>query len=108
MWDRLPSLAVVPVPHPRLGEAVVLCAVQGEHPVTAEEVVAHLKGVLASYKVPKRVVFVTMDELPHTASEKVRESDAQRLAARSVVAAGDDPEWAEFLQREHPDLLANG
>ena len=71
-------------------------------PVTAEEVIEHLKGVLASYKVPKRVVFVDEDELPYTASEKVKLGDAQRVAARHIAA--DDPEWGA-TSGEHPDLL---
>ncbi len=103
-WGRLKAFGVVPVPHALLGEAVVLCAIRDDaDPVTAEEVVEHLKGVLASYKVPKRVVFVDENELPYTASEKVKLGDAQRVAARHLAA--DDPDWGEYLRAEHPDLL---
>ena len=103
-WDRLKGFGVVPVPHPLLGEAVVLCAIRDDaDPVTAEEVIEHLKGVLASYKVPKRVVFVDEDELAYTASEKVKLGDAQRVAARHVAA--DDPDWGAHLRAAHPDLL---
>ena len=103
-WDRLKGFGVVPVPHPLLGEAVVLCAIRDDaDPVTADEVIEHLKGVLASYKVPKRVVFVDEEELGYTASEKVKLGDAQRVAARHVAA--DDPDWGAHLRAEHPDLL---
>ena len=61
------------------------------------------RAVLASYKVPKRVVFVDEDELAYTASEKVKLGDAQRVAARHVAA--DDPDWGAYLRAEHPDLL---
>ncbi|HEY6531880.1 MAG TPA: hypothetical protein VIY72_06230, partial [Acidimicrobiales bacterium] len=72
-------------------------------PVTAEEILEHLRGVLASYKVPKRVVFVDEDELAYTASEKVKLGDAQRVAARHVAA--DDPDWGAHLRAAHPELL---
>ena len=58
----------------------------------AEEILGHLKSVLASYKVPKRVVFVDEHELSYTATEKVKLADARRVAARHIAA--DDPEWA--------------
>lgn len=103
-WGRLKSFGVVPVPHALLGEAVVLCAMRdAEEPVTADEIVGHLKTVLASYKVPKHVVFVEPDELGYTASEKVKDGDAQRLAARCI--AEEDPEWGAYLREKHPEML---
>src|SRR3546814_11606942 len=72
-WGRLSSFAVVPIPHPRRGEAVVVCAVRHhDDPVTEAETIAHLKTVLASYKVPSRVVFAEEHELPYTRSEERR------------------------------------
>jgi fatty-acyl-CoA synthase len=104
LWGRLKVAVVVPIPHPLLGEAVVLCAARyDDDPVTAEETVAHLRTVLASYKVPERVVFVEEHELAYTASEKVKLADAQRIAARRI--AGQDPEWDEYLRTAHPELL---
>jgi acyl-CoA synthetase (AMP-forming)/AMP-acid ligase II len=105
-WDRLKAFGVVPVPHPLLGEAVVLCAIpHDDDPVTADEILGHLKTVLASYKVPKRVVFVDEHELPYTASEKVKLGDAQPVAARHIAA--DDAEWGAYLREAHPDLLTS-
>ena len=43
------------------------------HSATADEIVAHVHSMLASYKVPKRVVFV--DELPKNASGKILKRD---------------------------------
>ena len=104
LWGRLKLATVVPVPHPRLGEAVVLCATcHDDDPVSVEEILGHLKTCLASYKVPKRVVFVDEHELPHTATEKVKLADACRLAARRI--ASDDDEWAAHLRGDHAELL---
>jgi acyl-CoA synthetase (AMP-forming)/AMP-acid ligase II len=104
-WGRLKVATVVPVPHPLLDEAVVLCATcHDDDPVTGDEVLGHLKSVLASYKVPQRVVFVDEHELSYTATEKVKLAEARRLAARHIAA--DDPAWAEHLRSRHADLLA--
>jgi len=105
LWGRLKLATVVPVPHPLLGEAVVLCATcHDDDSVSADEILAHLKTVLASYKVPKRVVFVDEHDLPHTATEKVKVADACRIAAQRIAAV--DPEWAAHLHDAHAHLLA--
>ncbi|HEV7372905.1 malonyl-CoA synthase [Arenibaculum sp.] len=66
--------AVVGVPHPDFGEAVVavVLAKPGAAGPTAEAVVAACKEQLANYKVPKSVVFV--DELPRNAMGKVQKN----------------------------------
>jgi fatty-acyl-CoA synthase len=105
LWGRLKVATVVAVPHPRLDEAVVLCATcHDDDPVTSEEILDHLRSVLASYKVPKRVVFVDEHELSYTASQKVKLADACRVAARHIAA--DDADWAAHLQGAHAHLLA--
>lgn len=105
LWGRLQVGVVVPVPHPLVGEAVVLCAVRAaDDPVTEEEIRAHLKSVLASYKVPRRVIFFEEDELPYTANEKVKLGEAKRLAAQRIAA--EDADWGAHLRDAHPDLLS--
>lgn len=105
LWGRLKTATVVPVPHPLLDEAVVVCAAcHDDDPVDSDEILGHLKSVLASYKVPKRVVFVDEHELSYTATEKVKLADARRIAARHIAA--EDPEWAEHLRAAHADVLA--
>jgi malonyl-CoA/methylmalonyl-CoA synthetase len=59
--------AVVGVPHPDFGEAVVAVIV-GDH----SDIVAALTGQLARFKLPKHVAF--MDELPRNAMGKVQKN----------------------------------
>lgn len=107
LWGRLKVATVVPVPHPRLGEAVVLCVVpKPDDPVTSDDITGHLRTVLASYKVPKYVVFLDDDDVAHTVSEKVKATDVRRVAAQRLVA--DDEEWSAHLRDSHPDLLKDG
>lgn len=105
-WGRLKLGTVVGVPHPRYGEVVVLCAVRSLDDVSADDITGHLRGVLASYKVPKRVLFLDNDELSYTGSQKVRLEDLRSLAARRLAASDDEGDWAEYLRAEHPDLVA--
>ena len=72
--------------------------------MSAEDISGHLRGVLASYKVPRRVLFFDNEELTFTGSQKVRLEDLRSLAARRL-AEGDD-EWAQFLREQHAELLA--
>ena len=72
--DRLPGVAesaVIGVAHPDFGEAVVAVVVpeQGAQ-LSEDQLRAGLAGVLASFKRPKRVVFV--DDLPRNAMGKVQ------------------------------------
>jgi fatty-acyl-CoA synthase len=70
--------AVVGVPDERWGEvgrAVV--ALRPGHSLTEEELLAHLTGRLARYKLPRTVVFT--EELPHNASGKLVKSRVREL-----------------------------
>lgn len=89
---------VVGVPHPTLGEAVVLCAV----PLTgatvgADEVQSRLRPVLASYKVPRRVLYFSEEELSFTGTDKVRTALVRELAMRRLAASDSDQRWSAFL-----------
>lgn len=61
--------AVIGVPHPDFGEGVV-AVVEGQGEET--ELIAHLRGQLAGYKTPKRIVFV--DALPRNAMGKIQKA----------------------------------
>ncbi len=84
----------VGVPHPTLGEALVLAAVASEGVrVTEDEVRAFLRAKLAVYKVPKRVLFFRSDELSYTGNQKIqtgplREAALERLQSEGAVIDG--------------------
>jgi len=89
------KLAVaVGVPHPTLGEVVVLCAVPALGAKIEEaELRAWLRERLAAYKVPKRVLAFRADELAYTGNQKVqvaplREAARKRLEAEGAVIDG--------------------
>lgn len=62
--------AVVGTPSKRWGEAVTAVIVAGDKSVSVKDVLAFCEGKLASYKRPKRVIF--MDSLPRSTSLKVQ------------------------------------
>jgi HIP---CoA ligase len=61
--------AVVGVPDERLGEVGRAFVVRRDPGLSTEDIIAHCKGLLANYKVPRHVEFI--DELPRNASGKV-------------------------------------
>jgi len=75
----------VGLPHDTLSEMVVACIV----PVTGteireSEITAFLKERLASYKVPRQVLFFTEEEYPLTGNEKVKAEDLKKLACQRL------------------------
>jgi malonyl-CoA/methylmalonyl-CoA synthetase len=86
--DALPGVdesAVVGVPHPDFGEAVIAFVTcrPGDARPAAEDVIAHVKANLANFKVPKRVLFV--DALPRNAMGKVQKN---LLRERGLAGGG--------------------
>jgi acyl-CoA synthetase (AMP-forming)/AMP-acid ligase II len=84
----------VGVPHPSLGEIVMLAAVPQPGESFEEGAVrAHLRDQLASYKVPRRVFAFDRAELSFTSTQKVqleplREAILARLSQESAEIAG--------------------
>jgi len=65
------EVAVIGVPDDKWGEMVTAIVVVAEgEKVTAEEIVAHCRGRIAGYKIPKRVEF--RDEMARTATGKIQ------------------------------------
>ena len=79
--DEMPGVgesAVIGVPHPDFGEAVVALVVRsGSDLVSAEAIRSWLDGRLSRYKLPKRVIF--LDALPRNTMGKVQKSVLRRI-----------------------------
>ncbi|MFM6933049.1 MAG: class I adenylate-forming enzyme family protein [Novosphingobium sp.] len=79
----------VGVPDALLGELVVTCAVLHDGAETSEtDVQAFAKTKLASYKVPRRVLFFAEDELETTGSAKIKTAELRKLATARLAAEG--------------------
>jgi len=77
----------VGVPHPTLGEALVLCAVPREGAEVSEDAVrSYLRSKLAAYKVPKRVLFFSAAELSYTGNQKIQVGPLREAALRRLEA----------------------
>jgi acyl-CoA synthetase (AMP-forming)/AMP-acid ligase II len=90
----LRAALAVGVPHPTLGEALVLCAIPRDGARVDEAALrGFLAGRLAAYKVPRRVLFFGAEELAYTGSQKIqlgplREAALRRLAREGAEIAG--------------------
>ena len=75
---QVESVAVIGVPDERWGEvprAVVVLKEQTE--LSTEQLIEHLDGKLARYKIPRSLVLT--DELPRTATGKIRKPDLRKV-----------------------------
>ena len=76
--------AMVGVADPRLGERTFLCVIpKAGQTVTLPEMIAHLKGQVADYKLPEELRIV--DELPFTATGKLRRHVLSDQIAKSAA-----------------------
>ena len=79
----------VGVPHDTLGEVVVACIVPHEGARLDEDTVRNfVKERLASYKVPRQVLFFSEDELQLTGSAKIKTADLRALVAKRLDPSG--------------------
>jgi len=86
---QIAAVALIGVPDPKWGEVpLAIVALKPGEQLEAEQITGHLAGRLAKYKIPKRVVFV--DELPRTASGKVRKADLRAQFAATTASAGEE------------------
>ena len=80
LLDELPGVeesAAFGVPHEDFGEALAVAIVaRPGAKLTEQGIIAHVKGQLANFKVPKRVVFVS--ELPRNTMGKVLKSELRK------------------------------
>jgi fatty-acyl-CoA synthase len=101
-WGRLGTCLVIGLPHPTLGQAVVLCALQKpgavDSAVSPAEVIGHLRETLAAYKVPREVLFFEEHEVALTVSSKVQADQMTALAIARLLDSDIDPEWRQLLE----------
>ena len=69
---RIADAAVVRKPDARWGEVPVVFAAWTDDAVTEDDVIAMCRGKIASYKLPKEVHFVAMEDLPRSTSGKIQ------------------------------------
>jgi len=75
--EAVGSVAVIGRPDERWGEVpVAVVAIRPGYTLAADDVLGHLDGRLARYKIPKDVIFT--DDMPRTASGKIRKTDLRR------------------------------
>jgi fatty-acyl-CoA synthase len=87
---RCPGVKVnqtVGVPDALLGELVVCCVVpHAGQKLSEEDIRSFARKSLASYKVPRRVLFFAEDELRTTGSAKIKTGDLRKLATNRIEA----------------------
>jgi acyl-CoA synthetase (AMP-forming)/AMP-acid ligase II len=76
---------VAGLPDPEFGELVVAAIVpkQGATPSEAS-LKAALRGTLSSYKIPRRIVFITHEDVPRTATGKLKLSELSNMIAARI------------------------
>ena len=86
-YPGLKVAAAVGVPHPTLGEIVVLCVVpmEGARPPDEAHLQAFVRERLAVYKVPRRVLVFSAGELQFTANAKVQTAALRQAAERRLA-----------------------
>ena len=82
----LKAALAVGIPDGTLGEMVVLCAVAHDGvSVDEDDVRNFLRGRVASYKIPRRVLFFDEDELSLTGNAKIRSDALRELAIQRLA-----------------------
>jgi fatty-acyl-CoA synthase len=89
---QLKAAGAVGVPHETLGQMVVVVAVTADGArIDEANVREFLRGTIASYKIPRRVLFVEEAELSLTGNQKIRPEDLRALAAAKLSGSAAEP-----------------
>jgi fatty-acyl-CoA synthase len=85
---KLPGIAlpiVLPLPDAAAGQIVVAAVVpvQG-HALTEATLKAGLRELIASYKIPRRIVVIGEDDVPWTPSNKIKLGEMGKLVAKLI------------------------
>ena len=88
----------VGVPHKTLGEAIVLCAVRSSgSEVSESDISGILRSKLAVYKIPKRVLFFSDEDLHYTGNQKIQLRLLREAALHRLVAEQAEIEGQRYL-----------
>jgi len=81
------AAVVAGIADPEFGKAVVAAVVPAEGAGLTEDGLRQtLRATLSSYKVPRRIVFITEGDIPRTATGKVRLNEVAAMIARRLEA----------------------
>ena len=81
------------MPSDRWGEEVTAIVVLRDgHEATSDELIAFAKENLASYKAPKKVIFVSYDEMPINYSGKIMKRELRTRIAAQLACSVDNPD----------------
>ena len=84
-YPGVKRVQTVGVPHDTLSEMVVSCVVAIDGSALEEAaIIAHLKTTLASYKIPRRVLFFEESEFALTGNEKIKAVEIRKLACKRL------------------------
>jgi acyl-CoA synthetase (AMP-forming)/AMP-acid ligase II len=85
---------VIAMPDPRLDQIAVLCVeLRDDAQVTNDDITAFLRARIASYKVPKQIVYFPPGTIPLTASgTKVVDDDLRALVLARTADTADSTE----------------
>jgi fatty-acyl-CoA synthase len=76
------------VPHPTLGEVIVLCAVAMKGTKLAEkDILVFMKEKLAVYKIPRKILMFTEEDLSFTGNQKIQ---TDKLIAKALTRLRDE------------------
>jgi long-chain acyl-CoA synthetase len=74
---KVHECAVIGVPDETFGEALLAAVVSAPgHTLTEEELIAHCRGKIGGYKIPRRFVF--LDALPKSAMDKILKTELRK------------------------------
>ena len=74
----------VGVPHKTLGEVVVACVVPHDEASADADEIRGLRERLASYKVPRHVLFFREEDIALTGTDKIKSGELRDLATKRL------------------------
>jgi len=76
--ERVQEAVVVRHADARWGEVPVAFVARADDALTADELVAHCRGRIAGYKLPKQLIFIGLDEFPRNTTGKVMRHELEK------------------------------